>query len=107
MTITPFDTDHIMNLRSRLWRAETDARNLRELLAAAESERAAELAAEADPALRFPCGSTHACRRCSPNRILPGRGCINCRQTGLDQSPCLACNESVRVTGPVGGRIGP
>lgn len=30
----------------------------------------------------------HACVSCSPDGVLPGPGCGNCRQTGMDQTPC-------------------
>lgn len=33
----------------------------------------------------------HVCRTCSPDGKNPGQGCINCRQTGYDQSPCPNC----------------
>lgn len=32
----------------------------------------------------------HYCRTCSDG-TKPGPGCINCRQTGYDQSPCINC----------------
>ena len=32
----------------------------------------------------------HVCLMCSPDGRLPGHGCINCRQTGMDQTPCQA-----------------
>lgn len=32
----------------------------------------------------------HACVSCSPNGVLLGPGCINCRGTGMDQTPCMA-----------------
>lgn len=32
---------------------------------------------------------THVCIGCSPDYQTPGPGCINCRQTGMDQTPCL------------------
>lgn len=31
----------------------------------------------------------HVCLSCSPTGDEPGHGCINCRQTGWDQTPCL------------------
>jgi hypothetical protein len=31
---------------------------------------------------------THVCLSCSPDSQTPGYGCINCRQTGMDQTPC-------------------
>ena len=43
-----------------------------------------------------PCGrckrpaAVHVCLSCSPDEIRPGQGCINCRQTGWNQNPCLA-----------------
>lgn len=33
---------------------------------------------------------THACATCSPDGKTPGPGCLNCRHTGLDQTPCQA-----------------
>lgn len=41
-----------------------------------------------------PCGlctrpaALHVCLSCSPDEINPGQGCINCRQTGWNQTPC-------------------
>lgn len=99
-TTARFDTEHISYLRLRLWRAEAEARELRQQLSQAETERTKQLLAEIDPAKRFPCGRTHACASCSPNRIERGPGCHNCRQTGYDQSPCLPCGEAVRVGPP-------
>lgn len=32
----------------------------------------------------------HYCRVCS-NGSNPGTGCINCRNTGMDQTPCHEC----------------
>lgn len=37
---------------------------------------------------RYP--HAHACVTCSPDGRQPGPGCINCRQTGWDQTPCQA-----------------
>lgn len=55
-----------------------------------------------DPdAVRFPCGRSHVCVSCSPRPDVPGPGCINCRQTGYDQTPCVKCSEQIRVAGPV------
>lgn len=42
-----------------------------------------------------PCGGcgkalyTHVCLSCSPDAQRPGPGCVNCRHTGMDQTPCL------------------
>lgn len=36
----------------------------------------------------------HACISCSPDGVLPGHGCLNCRQTGMDQTPCTALGHS-------------
>lgn len=33
----------------------------------------------------------HVCSTCSPDGIKPGNGCINCRQSGYDQTPCPNC----------------
>lgn len=38
----------------------------------------------------------HACVSCSPDGVLPGRGCINCRQTGMDQTPCTALGHTAQ-----------
>lgn len=35
----------------------------------------------------------HVCGMCSDG-IHQGRGCVNCRNTGMDQSPCLNCPGS-------------
>lgn len=41
-----------------------------------------------------PCGTcgrpfwTHVCLSCSPDAQSPGPGCANCRNTGMDQTPC-------------------
>ncbi|WP_334553221.1 hypothetical protein [Micromonospora sp. CPCC 205714] len=32
---------------------------------------------------------THVCLGCSPDYQTPGPGCVNCRNTGMDQTPCL------------------
>ena len=32
--------------------------------------------------------NVHVCLGCSPDFQTPGRGCINCRHTGMDQTPC-------------------
>jgi hypothetical protein len=32
---------------------------------------------------------SHVCVSCSPDASAPGPGCVNCRQTGWDQTPCL------------------
>jgi len=54
-----------------------------------------------DPrAVQFPCGKSHVCVTCSPAPDVPGKGCHNCRATGYDQTPCLACDERVRVDAP-------
>lgn len=37
----------------------------------------------------------HVCSTCSPDHINPGSGCINCRQTGYDQTPCVNCPGAV------------
>lgn len=53
-----------------------------------------------DPqAARFPCGRSHVCLSCSPRPDVPGNGCVNCRQTRFDQTPCLDCAQEVRVGG--------
>lgn len=31
---------------------------------------------------------THVCLGCSPDYQTPGLGCVNCRNTGMDQAPC-------------------
>lgn len=31
---------------------------------------------------------THVCLSCSPDAQTPGPGCVNCRHTGMDQTPC-------------------
>lgn len=31
----------------------------------------------------------HVCVTCSPDGRRPGAGCMNCRHTGMDQTPCL------------------
>jgi histidine triad (HIT) family protein len=36
----------------------------------------------------------HACVTCSPDGVLTGPGCINCRQTGMDQTPCTALGHT-------------
>lgn len=57
-----------------------------------------------DPqAARFPCGRSHVCVSCSPRPDVPGPGCLNCRQTGFDQTPCVPCAEEARVGGKSGG----
>lgn len=33
--------------------------------------------------------SVHVCLSCSSDGLYPGSGCINCRQSGWNQSPCL------------------
>jgi hypothetical protein len=33
----------------------------------------------------------HVCATCSPDGIHGGAGCINCRNTGYDQTPCVDC----------------
>lgn len=63
------------------------------------TKRVAEKAAgtwpyPADPdAVQFPCGRSHVCGSCSPRPDVPGPGCINCRNTGYDQTPCVPCAE--------------
>lgn len=32
----------------------------------------------------------HVCVSCSPDGSTPGPGCLNCRNTGMDQTPCQA-----------------
>lgn len=91
-----FATPKIGRLQSALWQAEEDARRLRNELRAAEGARILELEA-AHPEALYPCGRSHACRSCSPNRVVPGPGCLNCRQTGCDQTPCLACRDALAV----------
>lgn len=44
---------------------------------------------------RYP--HAHACVTCSPDARQPGPGCINCRQTGWDQTPCV----DARVPSPL------
>lgn len=37
---------------------------------------------------------THVCLTCSaPDYVTPGRGCDNCRHTGMDQTPCQPKEE--------------
>lgn len=31
---------------------------------------------------------SHVCISCTPDDVTPGPGCINCRNTGMDQTPC-------------------
>lgn len=46
-----------------------------------------------------PCGrcqrpaALHVCLTCSSNGLKPGPGCINCRSTGWDQTPCRSAAE--------------
>jgi len=37
----------------------------------------------------------HVCSTCSPDGINPGSGCHNCRNSGMDQSPCPNCSGKV------------
>lgn len=37
---------------------------------------------------------SHVCVSCSPDGAEPGPGCVNCRQTGMDQAPCTALGHS-------------
>ncbi len=55
---------------------------------------------------RFPCGRSHVCVSCSPELDVRGPGCINCRQTGYDQTPCLACAKAIRGRTPIGSDLG-
>lgn len=43
---------------------------------------------EAHPPSRTP--HAHVCASCSPDGEQPGPGCLNCRHTGMDQTPCQA-----------------
>lgn len=36
---------------------------------------------------------THVCLSCSPDSQTPGPGCVNCRQAGMDQTPCLPSTD--------------
>lgn len=36
---------------------------------------------------------THVCLSCSPDAQTPGPGCVNCRNTGMDQTPCKPPNR--------------
>lgn len=36
---------------------------------------------------------THVCLSCSPDYQTPGPGCGNCRNTGMDQTPCRPAQE--------------
>lgn len=40
---------------------------------------------------------THVCLSCSPDAQTPGPGCINCRRTGMDQTPCLPPASTMRT----------
>lgn len=49
--------------------------------------------------------AVHACLVCAPDRSTPGPGCINCRQTGYDQTPCVECpGAAVQPTEEPGDR---
>lgn len=37
----------------------------------------------------------HVCASCSPDGRRPGIGCMNCRNTGMDQTPCPNCPGKV------------
>lgn len=55
---------------------------------------------------RFPCGQSHVCLSCSPELDVRGPGCINCRRTGYDQTPCLACAKAICGRTPIGSDLG-
>jgi len=40
---------------------------------------------------------THVCLSCSPDAQTPGPGCLNCRQTGMDQTPCQPASAPCRA----------
>lgn len=44
----------------------------------------------ANQAVRARYPHAHACVTCSPDGRQPGPGCVNCRKTGMDQTPCQA-----------------
>lgn len=45
---------------------------------------------------------THVCLGCSPDHQTPGPGCINCRKTGMDQTPCKPSPSGLSATVPAG-----
>ena len=73
------------------WLEELHAKRL------AEKESGAWPYRDDPDAVRFPCGQSHACWTCSPHPDVPGPGCLNCRDTGYDQTPCMGCAEHDRV----------
>ena len=91
--IEPFDTPELSRLRTELRSTEAAMSLLRKEISTATDARFRELEA-VYPEACFPCGRSHACMSCSPNRVLPGPGCMNCRQTGCAQLPCLACRDA-------------
>lgn len=50
-----------------------------------------------------PCGrckrpaAIHVCLSCSPDELNPGRGCLNCRDTGWNQNPCPVVEDATSV----------
>lgn len=92
----PFNTPEMLRLRTALQNARSITNRLAVEIAEAEDARMRELEA-AHPEACYPCGRSHACRSCSPNRVAAGPGCMNCRQTGCDQTPCLACRDAVEA----------
>lgn len=83
---------HVEALQGSVSVVESQLHQLRRGLAEAWSvlvEQAAVTAGvEACEVCRRP-RTVHVCRSCAPDAITPGPGCINCRQTGWDQTPCL------------------
>lgn len=67
--------------------AEAVHRTMRDLKPSPWQVRSAAIGG--GPCMR--CGEpfyTHVCLSCSPNAQTPGPGCVNCRHTGMDQTPC-------------------
>ena len=96
---TPNDRPHIHDLRravGRLAQTSHEARLIAEQFGIEVPPTTWQIRAKATKG--GPCEScgrprfVHVCLSCSmiyaPDDITPGPGCVNCRQTGWDQTPC-------------------
>lgn len=78
----------VIDINERMAVLEADADARRRVISAIEKRVGSRPSAREAVRDRYP--HSHACATCSPDGRQPGPGCINCRKTGMDQTPCQA-----------------
>jgi len=82
------------------WPTQKTSDAIKQLIEIAAQARAEEIVAEHqtthichEKPKPNPYRHNHVCLTCSPDGINPGSGCINCRNTGMEQMPCVLLDK--------------